>query len=113
MGRRDHPILYNYYNYYSKTIFRHPDAKLPTGHGNIEDRGFDGQKIKFAPTYPIPEPKEADSEVPSIKLDDDSWGDSEYDFGDFPIESPDKTPQNKNGGADGMNSVTKPENRED
>jgi hypothetical protein len=109
LARDENPIPYYYYHYYSKTIFRDSDAKLPTAHGKFAERCFDGKQKKLESSYFSPQAKEADLEVRSNNLDDDSWGDSEYDFGDSPIESTEKALGAENDGADGMNSVSVPD----
>ena len=45
----------------------------------------------------------------SDELDDDNWGDNEYDFEDSPKDLPDKNPRNKYDSADGMNSLSVPD----
>jgi hypothetical protein len=107
------PISYYYHNYYLKTIFRHEDSKLPNDYGKTTERGFNVQKSKLADHF-SPETKGDSLKVQSNALDDDSWGDSEYEFGDSPKESIGKTPGNKNHGANDMNGlkVLEPETRE-
>jgi hypothetical protein len=91
-------------------FFRQAYAKQPTGYGKTAERGFDGQKSKVS-EYFRPEAKEVNSEAQSKALDDDSWGNSEYDFEDDPKKSTGKTPESTNNGADGMNILEVSENR--
>ena len=63
----------------------------------------------MASSYFGPKTQEANLEGQSDELDDDNWGDNEYDFEDSPKDLPDKNPRNKYDSADGMNSLSVPD----
>jgi hypothetical protein len=109
-GREETPIPYYFY-YKKNNFFRQADVKQPTGYGKTAERGFGGQRSKFA-DYFSPEAKKANLEAQSNALDSESWGDSEYSFEDHHKKSTGKTVLSNNNGSDGMNSVTPSENRE-